>query len=74
MSIEIPLFDYIAYIELDDTRLFLIVNSEIVPVSMSFSVCITSYETIILILFYPYCNIEVSTFKIRTKNDFIFSI
>jgi len=57
MSIEILLFDYIANIDLDDTCLFLVINSEIVPVSMSFSVGITSYKAIILILFYPHSDI-----------------
>ena len=51
LGIEIPTLGHVTYIDFNRPHLAIILYFKVIPVSVSFGVCITSYKTIVLIPF-----------------------
>ena len=69
--IEVFVFGDIADIELNSSYVFFIIHLEIVPICMSSGICIASYETVILGLFYSNCEVQVATLEIGVESYLI---
>jgi hypothetical protein len=68
ISIHTLRFHKIAYIDFYWSNLFFISYFKIEPICMSSCIGITANKTIILIIFYFYCQIQITTFKSRIKD------
>jgi len=74
LTIKVFLLDDVADVELDDASLLLVVHPEVVPIGVAFGVGITAHEAVELILLYSHCDVQIATFEVRAKRDFVLPV